>query len=92
VVRIDPLVAGRAVPVHLDWGTRTAFLPARRDLPVLLSVGLLQLGVPVTGMLFSAPALGETLSMAKLWRLALISSGAMVLIIDDFFWKSRSEK
>lgn len=68
-----------------------AYLTVMRSLPAT-STALGSLGVPVAGMLFSALSLGETLSMAKVSGLALISSGFVFLIIGDFSRKSRSEK
>ena len=68
-----------------------AYLTVMRSLPVI-STTLGSLGVPVAGMVFSALTLGETMSIGKVSGLALISSGVVVLIIGDFFWKSRNEK
>ncbi len=68
-----------------------AYLTVMRSLPVT-STTLGSLGVPVAGMLFSALTLGEVLSISKVSGLALISSGVVILIAGDIFWKSRNEK
>jgi len=68
-----------------------AYLTVMRSLPVI-STSLGSLGVPVAGMLFSALALGEVMSIGKISGLVLISSGVVILIAGDFFWKSRNEK
>lgn len=67
-----------------------AYLNVMRSLPAT-STALGSLGVPVAGMVFSALALGERLSIQNISGLALISSGVAFLILGDIFWKSRSK-
>lgn len=65
-----------------------AYQTVMRVLPAT-STSLGSLGIPVAGMIFSAIALGESLTFGKLTGLGLISSGVGILIVGDLFLKSR---
>jgi len=86
-----PLIAvlaynGPVASAFCFWAYQTVM----RSLPAT-STSLGSLGVPVAGMVFSAIALGEPLSMGKIGGLMLISSGVVALIAGDFFWRSKSK-
>jgi len=60
-----------------------AYFSVMRALPAT-STALGSLGVPVAGMLFSAVALGEVLTSAKVLGMGLISVGVALLVRSDF--------